>query len=101
MSRRRNYSDKFVAEVTLRDVRKVVVPYWRGRGSKDALLLQNLHSVFDSAIAHGYRLDNPTANLARILPKVKSRRRRSATTCGPRATAFSHTENRHPGRVRQ
>ncbi len=65
--------DKRVATVPLEDVRRIVVPHWGGRNSKGYLLRQNLETVFAWAVAENYRLDNPAANLARLLPKVKSR----------------------------
>ena len=63
---------KRVATVPLEDVRRIVVPHWGGRNSKGYLLRQNLETIFAWAVAQNHRLDNPAANLARLLPKVKS-----------------------------
>ena len=65
--------DKPVATVPLEDVRRIVVPHWGGRNSKGYLLRQNLETIFAWAVAQNLRLDNPGANLARLLPKIKSR----------------------------
>ena len=65
--------DKPVATVLLEDVRRILVPHWGGRNSKGYLLRQNLENIFAWAVAQNLRLDNPAANIARLLPKVRSR----------------------------
>ena len=66
--------DKPVDQVTLRDVREIVVPHWKGRGSLGYVLRQRLAHVFQWAIVHQYRTDNPAAQLQSILPKIKASR---------------------------
>ena len=80
--------DKRVATVPLEDVRRIVVPHWGGRNSKGYLLRQNLETIFAWAVAENHRLDNPAANLARLLPKVKShvRHRRASVFAGSRGS---------------
>ena len=63
---------KPIATVTVADVRDIVLPHWRGRNSKGSVLRQNLESLFGCAVAYGYRLDNPAAHVAHILPKFEA-----------------------------
>ncbi len=64
---------KPIRDVPLEDVRRIVVPHWAGRNSKGYVLRQTLDAIFAWAVAEQYRPDNPAANLAAILPKVKAR----------------------------
>ena len=61
-----------IADVSLGAVRKIVLPHWRGRNTPGTVLRQNLEAVFDWAVAENYRVDNPAANLKRLLPKCRS-----------------------------
>ena len=60
-----------IGAITLRKVREIVRPHWKGRNSKGYFLRQNLERVFDWAVAENYRPDNPAASLKRLLPKIK------------------------------
>ena len=64
--------DKPIATISLSDVRDIVLPHWGGRNSLGYLLRQNIEAVFDWAVAENYRVDNPAANLRRLLPKQRS-----------------------------
>ena len=64
--------DKRVVAVTLEDVRRIVVPYWKGRNSRGYYLRQNLEALFDWVVGEQYRPDNPAASLKRLLPKVRT-----------------------------
>ena len=64
--------DKPVSCVTLDDVRDIVVPHWRGRGSTGYVLRQHLDYVLRWAVAHGHRPDNPAHQLKVLLPKVRA-----------------------------
>lgn len=63
---------KPVSRVSLDDVRAILVPHWKGRGSTGHVLRQHLDYVLRWAVAHGHRLDNPAEQLRVLLPKVKS-----------------------------
>ena len=63
--------DKPVAEVTLEDIRGIVVPHWNGRNSTGYILRQNLEYVFRYAVLEKHRPDNPAADLKWFLPKVR------------------------------
>ncbi len=64
--------DKSVSRVTLDDVREIIVPHWKGRGSIGYVLRQHLDYVFRWAVAHGHRPDNPAHQLRVLLPNVKA-----------------------------
>ena len=64
--------DKPVSRVTLDDVRDIIVPHWKGRGSIGYVLRQHLDYVIRWAVAHGYRPDNPAEQLNVLLPRVKT-----------------------------
>ena len=64
--------DMPVSRVTLDDVRDIIVPHWKGRGSTGYVLRQHLDYVLRWAIAHGYRADNPAEKLKVLLPRVKA-----------------------------
>ena len=64
--------DEPIATISLGDVRDIVLPHWRGRNGLGTVLRQNLEAVFDWAVAENYRVDNPAANLKRLLPKRRS-----------------------------
>ena len=64
--------EKPMSSISLRNVRDIVHPHWFGRNSTGYLLRQNLEAVFDWAVAANYRVDNPAANLRRLLPKRRS-----------------------------
>ena len=64
--------DKPVSRVTLDDVRDIVVPHWKGRGSMGYVLRQHLDYVLRWAVAHGQRSDNPAEQLKILLPRVKA-----------------------------
>ncbi len=64
--------DKAVATISLSNVRDIILPLWGGRNSPGYLLRQNIEAVFDWAVAENYRVDNPAANLKRLLPKQRS-----------------------------
>ena len=63
--------DKPVGRVTLEDVREIIVPLWKGRGSTGYVLRQHLDYVMRWAVAHGHRPDNPADRLKVLLPRVK------------------------------
>ena len=63
--------DKPISQVTLTDVRDIIVPHWKGRGSIGYVLRQHLEHVFKWADAHGHMKDNPAQQLKVLLPKVK------------------------------
>ena len=63
--------DRRVSDVTLDDLRGIVAPLWRGRGSRGDVLRQRLDYVMRIAIAHKHRSDNPAAQLQVLLRKVK------------------------------
>ena len=64
--------DKPVNHVTLSHVRAIVEPLWHGRGSRGYVLRQHLDRVFQFAVAHKHRPDNPAAEVTVLLTKVKS-----------------------------
>ncbi|MCY4029329.1 MAG: site-specific integrase [Acidobacteria bacterium] len=64
--------DMPVSRVTLDDVRDIIVPHWKGRGSTGYVLRQHLDYVLRWAIAHGYRADNPVEKLKVLLPRVNA-----------------------------
>ena len=64
--------DKPIATISLSNVRDIILPLWGGRNSPGYLLRQNIEAVFDWAVAENYRVDNPAANLKRLLPKQRS-----------------------------
>ena len=61
-----------IGRVTLDEIRGILVPIWKGRGSLGYVLRQHLDHVFKWAVAHGYRSDNPADKLRTLLPKVKN-----------------------------
>ena len=63
---------KPVDEVTLDDLRRIVLPHWHGRGSTGYVLRQHLDSVLRWSVAHGHRPDNPAEQLKALVPKVKA-----------------------------
>ena len=63
--------DKPVAAVTIADVREIVILHWQGRNSTGYTLRQNLEYVLQTAVIEKHRLDNPAADLKRLLPKVR------------------------------
>ena len=60
-----------VDDITIQDIRDIVEPDWKGRGTKGHLARQNIESVFAWAVGNGYRPDNPAANLKAILSPVR------------------------------
>ena len=62
--------DMRVSDITIQDVRDIVEPEWKGRGTKGYLARQNIESVFAWAVANGYRSDNPAKNLKTLLTDV-------------------------------
>lgn len=64
--------DKPVSRVNLDDVRAIIVPHWKGRGSMGYVLRQHLDYVFRWAVAHGHRPDNPANQLQVLLPRVRT-----------------------------
>ena len=62
-----------VSDVTLEDLRGMVAPLWRGRGSQGYVLRQRLDCVMRIAVAHKHRADNPAAVLKELLRKVTRR----------------------------
>ena len=75
---------KLVADVTIQDIRDIVEPDWKGRGTKGHLARQNIESVFAWAVGNGYRPDNPAANLKAILSPVRRIRQASFQLAVPR-----------------
>ena len=63
---------KPVDQVTLADLREIVLPHWHGRGSTGSVLRQHLDSVMRWSVAHGHRLDNPAEHLKTLAPKVRA-----------------------------
>lgn len=64
--------DKPVSGVTLDDVRDIILPHWKGRGSTGYVLRQHLDYVLRWAVVHGHRSDNPADSLRVLLPRVKA-----------------------------
>ena len=64
--------DTPIGQVTLGQVRDILTPEWKGRGSVGYVLRQHLDHVFKWAVAHGHRSDNPADQLKVLLPKVKT-----------------------------
>ena len=64
--------DMQVSRVTLEDVRDIIVPHWKGRGSTGYVLRQHLDYVLRWAMAHGYRADNPVEKMKVLLPRVNA-----------------------------
>ena len=64
--------DKLVDEVTLDDLREIVLPHWQGRGSTGYVVRQHLDSVLRWSVAHGHRSDNPAEQLKVLVPKIKA-----------------------------
>lgn len=57
--------------VELPDVLRILTPIWGGRRSRGYVLRQHMSAVMRSAIAHGYRSDDPAARAKDLLPTVK------------------------------
>ena len=64
--------DKPVSRVSLDDLRAILVPHWKGRGSIGHVLRQHLDYVLRWAVAHGHRPDNPADQLRVLLPRVRA-----------------------------
>ena len=64
--------EKAVNLVSLEDLREIVEPHWKGRGSTGYVLRQHLDCVMQWAVAHKYRQDNPAADIRILLRKVKA-----------------------------
>ena len=65
--------DKPIATISLSNVRDIVLPHWGARkNAPGTVLRQNIEAVFDWAVGENYRVDNPAANLRRLLPKRRS-----------------------------
>ena len=65
-------SRKLIAAVTLAEVRDIVTPLWGGRNSVGYTLRQNLEYVFETAVVHQYRPDNPARHLKHLLPNHRT-----------------------------
>ena len=64
--------DQLVSEVTLEDLRRILVPLWAGRGSIGYTLRQHLARVMDWSVAHNYRKENPANVVESLLPKMQA-----------------------------
>lgn len=56
--------------VELPAVLGILTPIWGGRRSRGYVLRQHLSAVMRSAVAHGYRRDDPAAQAKALLPRV-------------------------------
>ena len=65
---------KPVVDVTIGDLRRIVVPHWAGRNSLGYYIRQNLEDLFDWVVGEQLRPDNPAASLKRLLPRVRTAR---------------------------
>ena len=63
---------KPVAAVTCDDIRRIILPDWKGRNSAGLLLSQHLEYFFSCAIVEHLRLDNPVTALKSVLPKMRA-----------------------------
>ena len=62
---------KHLDEIKSGDVLTVLTPIWTSKPETASRVRQRLETVFDWAIAQGWRLDNPAGKaVARVLPKV-------------------------------
>ena len=62
---------KYLDEIKSSDVLTVLTPIWTSKPETASRVRQRLETVFDWAIAQGWRLDNPAGKaIARVLPSV-------------------------------
>ena len=60
-----------VDEITSGDVLAVLTPIWTDKHETASRVRQRMETVFDWAIAHGWRLDNPAGKaVVRVLPRM-------------------------------
>ena len=60
-----------VDEITSGDVLNILTPIWTEKHETASRVRQRMETVFDWAIAHGWRLDNPAGKaITRVLPRV-------------------------------
>ena len=60
-----------VNEITSGDVLAVLTPIWSKKHETASRVRQRIETVFDWAIAHGWRLDNPAGKaVVRVLPRM-------------------------------
>lgn len=60
---------KRVDAVTTADAMAVLTPIWTAKAETATRVRQRMESVFDFAIAQGWRSDNPAGSLAKALPR--------------------------------
>lgn len=63
--------DRRIDDVEVQDMLAILTPIWGGRRSQGYVLRQHVSAVMRSAIAHGYRTDDPAARAKELLPKVQ------------------------------
>ena len=65
-------SDKRIDEITTADVLAVLKPIWTSKRETATRTRQRMETVFDWAIGHGYRQDNPAGkHVLKVLPSNK------------------------------
>lgn len=65
-------ADTPIDEIKVKDLLPILEPIWTTTRSKGYILYQHLSVVMRSAIAHGYRADDPAVLVKQILPPAKS-----------------------------
>ena len=64
--------DKTVDEITTADILDVLEPVWTAKTETATRLRQRMETVFDWAMGHGHRQDNPAGrHILKILPSIK------------------------------
>ena len=64
--------DKPVDEITTADILDVLEPVWTAKTETATRLRQRMETVFDWAMGHGHRQDNPAGrHILKILPSIK------------------------------
>ena len=84
---------KPVVDVTLGDLRRIVISHWGGRNSLGYYIRQNLEDLFDWVVGEQLRSDNPAVTLKRRLPNVRpARNRRPSLPYAQAPEALAHWE---------
>ena len=66
-----------VKDITVQHMEDIFAPHWKGCNSTGAWLQQNTSRVFEYAMAHGHRADNPAAKAKGHPGDDRGRKKRS------------------------
>ena len=71
----RRLGRKRVDQITTADVMAVLIPHWHTKNETMRRVRQRIGAVMKSAVAQGYRSDNPAGNaISAALPKTGAMR---------------------------